>query len=170
MDKKAREAELDRKLLESIDKYGWFGMSVASKIDDPNPIQPFSYSIGFEKTLNCPNVIVFGLKSSHRHHMIWQVFEALKSGRKLEQGAKWPEPLDGYECETRAVHESRIVSDHFGYGLWYQRTHVPEAAPYRAFQLFWPGVGHRLLPWEPGCDEAVINAQPRLDLPRTISL
>jgi hypothetical protein len=165
-EKAQREAELDRDVLSNIETHGWSGMTVSPRADDPEDGPIFHYTIGFETSLNMPNLIVFGLRKDIMHAMMWNMFHDLKAGRVLADGAQWPDILDGYTCVTRAVHESRIEEDWFNYGRWYRRTHAPEAGPYTAFQLFWPGVIDRLLPWEAGSDPSVIKAQPRLDLPR----
>ncbi|NHK26881.1 DUF4262 domain-containing protein [Parvularcula flava] len=156
---------MDQRLIDAIDKHGWQGMSVASRADEPDDGPAFCYSIGFETSLGLPNVIIFGLRTNVMHGMLWQVFDALKAGRTLEDRSVWPEPLEGYKCELRAVHRTNLVSDYFGYGLWYHERYLERTDPYSAFQLFWPGVGEKLLPWEEGCHEDVIAAQPRLDLP-----
>jgi hypothetical protein len=165
-EKAEREAEFDRRLLSNIQEHGWSGMTVSPRADDPGDEPIFKYTIGFETSLNMPNLIVFGLRKDIMHAMLWNMFHDLKAGRALTDSAQWHDILDGYTCVTRAVHESQIDAGWFNYGRWYRRTHAPEAGPYTAFQIFWPGVIDRLLPWEAGSDPAVIKAQPRLDLPR----
>jgi len=154
----------DQNLIDKIDEFGWFCLTVAPQRDDPDQGPIFAYSIGFETSLLQPNVILFGLGSKVMHGMLSMVFNAVRQGRRLSDRSRWTEPLEGYECELRSVHRTNCIPEYFGYGLWYHEQYLGRREPFTAYQLFWPGVKDRLLPWESGSHEIVRAAQPRLDL------
>lgn len=151
----------ERDLILNVEKFGWHAMLVGAGEGDPN----FAYSVGFSSTLGGPEVIIFGLKSDVLHSMLWQVFDAAREGRKIEGGTIWSDVLDGYECEMRSVHPSRLREDWFNSSLWYWRRYLGRSEAFSACQLFWPGVEDHLLPWAPGAHPSVLEAQPRLDRP-----
>lgn len=162
MDKDA-EAKLDQKLFDSIEKFGWFVMNVGVAEGETGP--PWTYSFGFQKTLNQPEVIITGLNRGVSHHMIGRIYDALNAGQTLEDDGEWPELLEGYTCISRKVHSSNLVRDWFGYGLWYWQQHLKRPEPYEVYQVLWPGVEDHLMPWADAAHERVKKAQPRLDLP-----
>lgn len=147
------------RLLENVERHGWQCLSVGGSEDQP----PFSYSIGFWETLCTPELIVFGLDPDLSYQMLSLMFEELRGGATLADGARWP-LLAGHDCVSRRVEPSRITRDHFNSALWY-REHRSGDRGLEAFQLFWPEAQSGLFPWEKGCGEAVRALQPRLDQP-----
>jgi hypothetical protein len=155
-------SDFEVRVLNSIEKDGWFGLSVSAGTDTPS----FTYSIGFTETLKCPEFIVFGLDFDLMHSMLWQVFEQVRDGRCIPaEGARWSGVLDGCDCVSRAVHPSQIKRDYFNSAMWYRRHRGGRDEDLRAYQLFWPGKTQLLFPWENGCDEFVRDCQPLLYLP-----
>jgi len=83
-------SEFEVNMLATIEEHGWFCMSVF----DPDGKQPeFSYSIGFSKTLDAPEFIVFGLNRELRHSMLWEVFRQIKAGAEPDEGKAWSDLL-----------------------------------------------------------------------------
>lgn len=150
---------LDQKVVDDIAKFGWSGIHVPE--DDEGP--GFSYSIGFWESLAAPEVIVFGLNGDLMHNVLWEMFHQLKAGKRLTDGECWSNLIESHDCISRPVHSTRI-KEYFGYAIWYRRYRAgnPQLA---AFQLFWPGKGDRLYPWEEGAHAAVRRHQPLLYLP-----
>jgi hypothetical protein len=71
------DSEYERGILANIEEHGWF----CTTVFDPNGEQPsFSYSVGFTKTLNCPEFIVFGLPTKLMPSMLWNVFRQISAG------------------------------------------------------------------------------------------
>ncbi len=160
-------SDYEQRVLNCVEEYGWFGLSVGSGGEhEPG----FTYSVGFVETLKCPEFIVFGLPAKLSHAMLWEVFRQIRDGVSPQDGQRWSDVLDEYECVSRAVHPSQIVREHFNSALWYARHAGRPADSLQAFQLFWPGVEQRLFPWENGCDRSVVDAQPALYLPRNVGL
>lgn len=153
--------EYERKILEDIEEYGRFCTSVV----DPDQIQPsFSYSVGFTRTLNTPEFIVFGLSVKLMHSMLWRVFDDIKAGRRPEDGARWSGLLDGHDCIIRTVHQTNVVPDYFNSAIWFWDDAADRGA-LSAFQIVWPAVATDLFPWDETCPSIVRDAQPALYLP-----
>ncbi len=158
-------SDYEKRIVSSVEEHGWFGVSVFPRAGHPTDGPGFTYSVGFPTSLKVPDVIVFGLTSETMHKMLWNVFDAVKAGKQLHDRARWDTILPGYTCETRAVHSSQLVIDYFNSAMWFWDSQLKRDTPFNAYQLFWPGVQDRLLPWDTGSHQSVIDAQPRLDLP-----
>lgn len=155
----------DQKMVDAIEKHGFFGQGVLADKESP----AFRYSVGFWESVKAPEVIIFGLDLNLMHDMLWEMFRKLRGGRRLEDGARWSDLIDGYDCVSRPVHPSQM-REYFGYALWYRRYRNQPKEVLSAYQLFWPGVNQRLYPWERDCDQLVRDRQPRLYLPRETGL
>jgi hypothetical protein len=159
--------DYEQRILDDIAKYGWFCLTVGR---DGDRTPSFSYSVGFEDSLSCAEFIVFGLPFGLMQSMLWRVFEQIRDGIKPEEGRRWSNVIDGYDCISRAVHPSQIVREYFNCALWY-RSHMGRSRDSaRAFQLFWPGVNDKRFPWENDCVQIVRDHQPLLYLPRHVGL
>ena len=161
-------SDFEQRILDSIDEHGWFGLSVLADGDrEPS----FTYSVGFEDSLNCADFIVFGLSSNLSHSMLWRVFLQIRDGGiNPGEGRRWSDILEGYDCISRAVHPSQIQREYFNSAIWYRSYTGRNPDSARAFQLFWPGARDRLFPWENGSAQEVRNQQPLLYLPREVGL
>jgi hypothetical protein len=82
----------------NVEKHGWAALTVGGK---------FCYSIGFTHTLKRPELIIFGLPSNMMHAMLSDVFDALRGGKTLQGEQRWDSLLEGFDCITRPVHETR---------------------------------------------------------------
>ena len=149
--------DIERRIIQCVDEFGWFGMSVHGEPGAPS----FCYSIGFTKTLRVPEVIVFGLNTDLMHGVVSDIFDAVQQGHALDEGSRFA-IFQGADCITRLVHPSNIVPDHFNSALWF---HGDEVQPLRAAQICWTDKnGH--FPWEERCAPGVRQAQPLLFLPK----
>ena len=147
-------------LVDDVKKHGWYAVFVATGEDEPS----FGYSVGFWESLDAPDVIIFGLPPKLTHSMLWELFRQLKLGQKLEDGGRWPDLIAGYDCVSRLVHPSQTPK-YLLSAIWY-RKHRLGSADIEAYQIFWPGKGAGLFPWEPECSDYVRESQPALYLPR----
>lgn len=148
------------KLLANIEEHGW----QATHVFDPECNDPgFTYSIGFPKSLNAPDFIIFGLKQELMHNMLWEIFHQVKDGKAVEDGAEWLGLLGGdYTCVSRFVHPDNNSSNYFNSASWWYKHTGRDIDKLEFCQMFWPGVEDQFLPWEDGCHESVIAAQPLL--------
>jgi len=142
----------------NIREHGWHGMHVF----DPDGLTPsFTYSVGFSTTLNAPEFIIFGLSSKLMHSILWEVFRQLKNAQAVEQGQRWHGLLEGFTCVSmHATHED-LFKEYATSAGWYWKETGHEGHP-EVCQLIWPGAQQGLFPWEQGCVQDVIDAQPQL--------
>jgi hypothetical protein len=152
--------EYERKVLANIEKHGW----QATYVFDPDGNDPdFTYSIGFPKTLNCPDFIIFGLPQKLMHSMIWDVFSKIKAGKKPADGTEWKGILEGdYVCVSRLVHPDNNGTNYFNSARWFYEHEGGDPSEMSYMQLFWPGAQNNLYPWDDGCGDYLIKAQPKL--------
>jgi hypothetical protein len=160
--------DFERKIIDSIAVHGWFGLSVSGEGEHA---PPFTYSVGFETSLQCPEFIVFGLPGKLAHSMLWNVFRQIRdSGVWPREGLHWSGVLEDYDCISRSVHRTQMRSSYFNSVLWYRNHCGSKDTPPTAFQLFWPGIENGLFPWEPNCTQQVRKMQPLLYLPSDTGL
>lgn len=150
--------KFEKDMLAKIEEYGWFAMQV---FDPDGKDEPFTYSIGLTQTLNSPELIVFGLPKALMHDMLWQVFRQIKAGASVEHGKRWADIIEGYECVTVEATHPDLFKEYATSANWFWKDRGNEGHP-PVFQLVWPGTGHRLFPWDEGCSQDVIDAQPKL--------
>ncbi|MEP2103471.1 MAG: DUF4262 domain-containing protein [Parasphingorhabdus sp.] len=160
----ARELnEFEQRLLENVDQHG---CQVNWVFDENGEDPDFAYSVGFRKTASQPEVIVFGLK---RELMLYMVNETLRQcreeGLKLSEGIVVSDLIEGFDCIARRVHPSQIDEGYFNSSMWFHEREFGSELS-EAFQIVWPGALEGLYPWDEGCSEETIEAQPALYEPR----
>ena len=153
-------SDYEQKIIDSIQEHGWFCTSVVGDA----PGEAFSYSVGFSETLKVPECIVFGLPVTLMHSMMWSVFDQIKGGALLSDGARWSGLIEGFDCVSRPVHPTRITREHFNSALWYWGDPKTRGSQLQAYQIFWPGAVDGLFPWESGSADIVRERQPALYL------
>jgi hypothetical protein len=144
-----------------IDKQGWWSVAVEGDEEGPS----FLYSVGFTKTLNAPEVIIFGQPFELMYHVAGTLFDQIRDGQPLEDGQRRSGLLGGHDCELRAVHPDNLVIDYLNSALWYWHSILarPDYPP--VFQIVWPSAKTGLFPWDAGCAEEVGALQPPLYQP-----
>lgn len=154
--------DYERKLLDNVDEHGWFCVHV---FDPDGREEPFSYSVGFTKTLGAPEFIVFGLPRNLMHSMLWEVFRQIKAGKTPADNQRWSDLIEGFECVSRAVHSTNMTPDYLSSAIWFWKNPSAREGLPPAFQIVWPGreTGH--FPWDKDCPEDLRVAQPPLWLP-----
>ena len=151
-------SEYEQKLFATIEKHGW----QSTFVFDPDGDAPdFAYSIGFSKTLNAPEFIVFGLPRELMHSMLWEVFRQIQNGKMPEDGMEWSGLLEGFQCVCRKAIHKDVHTEYATSANWFWRESGNSGSP-EVFQIVWPGAQQGLFPWDDGCVEYVINQQPAL--------
>ena len=116
----------------------------------------FQYSIGFQRTFDHPEVVIFGQRAEVMHGMLTAIADELRAGRRYDDGRPVSDLLDGYVCLFRPVPPAR-VPDFFGRALRYYGHE-----PFAALQCIWPDLsGH--YPWDPAASVELRWYQPVLD-------
>lgn len=155
--------EFEQKLLDNVEQHG---CQVNWVFDDKGIEPDFAYSVGFRKTVDQPEVIIFGLK---RELMLSMINETLRQcqedGLGLSEGVAISDLIEGFDCIARRVHSSQIDDGYFNSSMWYHRREFGFELS-EVFQLVWPGAIDGLYPWDEGCSEDVIEQQPALYEPK----
>ena len=152
-------SEYEQSILTHVEK---FGCSV-THVFDPDQEEPdFSYSIGFSKTLDQGEVIVFGLARNLMQSMINEVMrQCREDGLILGDNVVISDLLEGFDVIARTIHPDRIEHEFFNSAIWFHRREFGTELKV-AYQLVWPGTQQGLFPWDEGCDPYVIEQQPPL--------
>jgi len=140
------------------------GCFVVSVFDEEGNNPPFSYSVGFTKSLGQPEVILYGLERESAHPLINDTYALCKNGLRLGDWTEVDDLFRDYRCIARAVDESWIIQSKFASALWYHQTQMGTGLQ-DVVQLVWPDADG-LFPWENGCAEWVKRDQIALYEPR----
>lgn len=143
--------EHEMKLLETLEKWGWFVTKVGAGDVEP----AFAYSMGLYENFHHPEIVVFGLNLDLMHRLINLAGERIREGQKYEEGQEYGDFLEGYPCVFRRVNPSRY-DGLLNFTIWYyEGSHFP------VLQLVWPDKAG-LFSWDEGFDERFRNDQPSL--------
>jgi hypothetical protein len=140
------------------------GCFVVSVFDEEESSSPFSYSIGFTKTLSQPEVVLYGLDRGNAHPLVNDAYSLCKNGLRLGDWVVIDDLFRDYRCIARAVDESWIIQSQFASALWYHQTQMGSGLQ-DVVQLVWPDADGAF-PWEDGCADWVKQSQVALYEPR----
>jgi hypothetical protein len=146
-----------------VRRHGWTGMYVGDYATAPT----WAYTIGFDETLDQPEIIVFDAPRRSASALFWRTFEALRSGSLvLEDGAARLDDA-GQGAVWRKVHPSHIDCAEGWLAFAQHRRAKVTGKPFglEAFQYVLPDQDGRM-PWDAGYDESLRPLQPALYLPR----
>lgn len=146
-----------------IRRHGWTAIYVGDYRSAPTWV----YTVGFDETLNQPEVVIFDLPRAAAAEVLWDIFTELKDKALVfEDGKVWRDS-EGHPSVWRKVHPSQIDSDENWFGLAVGRRAEVTGQPFglEVFQLVLSD-GEGRLPWADGYDERLRPLQPELYLPR----
>ncbi|MBT8143167.1 MAG: DUF4262 domain-containing protein [Gammaproteobacteria bacterium] len=124
-----------------VEQNGWHPVHV---VDTTGSAPGFSYSIGFERTFDHPEIIVFGLEKSTARNLLGAVADGLRGGARYEPYERLADVFGpDLQIEFRPVRD-----DAFRHYLAKAIDFYRE--PFRAWVLLWPDQKGRL-PGEPEC-------------------
>jgi hypothetical protein len=147
--------ESDAKALSDVAAYGLHIIHVGEGDDSP----PFSYSIGIEKSLGLPDLIVIGLKAEVAQSAINECYRQMKAGTPITPGTFVGDLLGGdFKCLIGEVSPSNYRA-YMGWALW-----LYGGTSFRAYQILFPST-EGVFPWEPESGEWFKNYQPLLAEP-----
>ena len=152
----------ERKVVENVRE---FGCHITFVFDDEQDGPDFAYSVGFDETVQQPEVIMFGLPQKVMKFSINETLQSCRDGLELEDWTQIEGILEGHRCIARTVHPSRVSRKYFNSAIWYQGAKA-DLETIRAVQLVWPGSLDGLFPWDEGCAAVVRDLQPALYEPR----
>ena len=143
----------DQRVIDDVEKYGWHCLKVGGEAPE------FAYSVGLWKSMNMPEIIMFGLPLDHSHAMLGNVVDVVRAGASIFDGARLADVMNNFDVAVRSVHPSHI-GDHFGFARWFKRIEG-RSEDVEAFQVFWPDREGRF-PWEADFDKYFDGMQPLL--------
>ncbi|MGN0921730.1 MAG: DUF4262 domain-containing protein [Cellvibrio sp.] len=144
--------EQDRKALEDIKTFGCHVLNVMEGEEQPC----FSYSIGIEKTLNQPELIIVGLKRELSHSIINNYRQRLASGEVFIPGVFYSDFIEGFDV-TFIEMDKKHYKEYLGLGLW-----LYSGNSFKTYQLIWPTTAG-IWPWNENKSEYYVWAQPILN-------
>ena len=148
--------EFEKKIVDCVDKYGWFGLSVSPRVGSDDPEEWFTYTIGLPSSHNWPEIICFGLGSDIAHGVLSDaIAECETKGLEPSSGLRLTDTLNGFDAVL--IDASAIPDHYFGTATWYARLKGAEAPP-RRVQLLWPDKAGKF-PTDPECSPEVRRMQ-----------
>lgn len=142
----------DQKALADIATYGLHIINVKEELELP----PFSYSIGIEKSLGMPELIVIGLRHEVAQAVINECYRQMKLGTAIRPGVAVSDLLGGdFKCLIGEV-SSTYYKDYMGWAIW-----LHEGTGFRTYQIIFPSTAG-VFPWEPEASEWFKSRQPLL--------
>jgi hypothetical protein len=141
----------DHKLLADIARVGWVVLAIEQ--DDEGP--GYAFSVGLFHTLGHPEIVLMGLKPTTAQHLINNLGEAIRGGRRFEANHRYDDLVEGAALAFVAVGKQHY-RPYLGYAGWFYRG--PE---FPVLQCVWPDKEGRF-PWERDFDARLVEAQPLL--------
>jgi len=139
-----------------IETAGWAIEPVPPRPDLDPPVPGYAYTIGLEPAFGFPEVVVFGLTPVAARGLLGLLVEFLAGGTELPIGPVFVGLLDGEQrCALLPVEVQECAELFDAATDWHGTT------GYRVVQLTWPD-RNGWLPWEPGFEHRLVNAQPVL--------
>lgn len=143
----------EQRALANIATYGLHILNVMEEDELP----PFSYSIGIEKSLGLPELIVVGLGADVAQPVINECYRQMKQGAAIAPGARVADLLGGdFECMIGEV-DPRHYEEYMGWALW-----LHKGPHFRAWQIIFPSTAG-VFPWEPQASDGFRSWQPLLN-------
>ena len=132
-----------------------FGLQIISVSED-GELPPFSYTLGIEKTLGQPELIVIGLRAAVAHVALNECYWQMKEGMTIAPGTMVADLLGGgFQCQIGEVSPGHY-DDYMGFAIW-----LHEGKGFRACQIIFPSTDN-VFPWEPDASDWFRNRQPIL--------
>jgi hypothetical protein len=136
-----------------VEQFGWCVQSIDADGSEP----AFSYTIGLYKTLQHPELIVFGLPHEAAQRLLNLIGERVREGQRFAPDARYSGLVEAHDVRFRAVVDPISFQSYVGYALWYYA-----GSPFALQQLIWPDAeGH--FPDGPLAPLWLQRAQPLLD-------
>jgi len=151
-------SDYEQKLFSVVEEHGW----QFTFVFDPDGLNPdFGYSVGLATSLGAPEFIIFGLTRELMQAMVWEIYRQIEKGAVPTDGMRWQGVLEGFDCISRKATHKNLHSEYTVSADWFWRENGNAGNP-EVYQLVWPGAQDGLFPWDDGCSQEVIDAQPSL--------
>jgi len=145
----------EQRALADIATYGLHVINVAEQGELP----PFSYSLGIERSLGLPELIVIGLRAEIAQAAINECYRQMKNGARIAPGVRVSDLLGGgFECLIGEVSPS-YFNGYMGWARWLYKGNG-----FRAWQIVFPSTSG-VFPWEAEASDWFRRWQPLLSAP-----
>lgn len=148
------------KLARDIGRDGWAVLGVMPTA--AAPLDPFTYSIGFFRSYDHPELLVSGMPPETAHAVLSILAGRIATGIRYEGGQEYPNLIEGvhgdYACAFRQISKSHIDSKLTAAQRWNAYEDFP------ALQLVWPDPTGKF-PWHDGYDRRFIQPLYTVDAP-----
>lgn len=126
----------EQKIVDCVEKYGWFALSVSPATDSDDPDEWFTYTIGLQKTHGWPEIICFGLGSDVAYGILADaISECEAKSIRPSAGLELTETLSkGF---ARLIDNPDIPFNYLGSANWYA-SYAGMSSPPERLQLIWP--------------------------------
>lgn len=141
----------EKNFVAQVREHGWLRTSVFE--DDEGP--GFSYTTGFWRGQEVPEIIVFSLNAQLAHDVLWDLYRDAAAGVRFPTGQR----LSNVFANTEAVFlpvAKPLYREYLGWGRWFYG-----GDDWPCVQLVWPDAFGKF-PWEAGYEERFANSQPNL--------
>jgi hypothetical protein len=147
---------MDEKIAEVVREYGWY----AANVSDAQP--PFIYTVGLMQTCHHPEFIMFGLDAKNAHALFSQLVRDIRAGGSYATPGVYTVRM-GIEHRVGfcGVHPTQHEL-YLGFAMGFMRG-IGRIGELEAVQAYWPDAAGKF-PFDVGCDSAVYQLQPRLDI------
>lgn len=148
---------MDEEIAEIIRQHGWY----AANVNDADP--PFLYTIGLMERCKHPEFIIFGIDADSAYTLFAGLIADIQRGQTYSENGVRTIELGGdkHQVGFRRVHPTQHPL-YLGFAMGFL-TNSGRIGELSAMQAFWPDDKGRF-PFYTGCDIAVYNLQPRLDI------
>jgi len=150
----------DQQFLHNIDQYGWAITSVAPLLGEEGEL--WSYSTGLFYHYQHPEIVIFNEPTDLRTTMINAIGNRVKGGEKFEAGTGYSDVIGNFDVQFRPMHSSHYW-DWLNFACWFYDN---DEDSFPVLQCFYPDMQGNF-PWEPGCEQWAIDAQPLHDQPKS---
>jgi hypothetical protein len=149
-------SKFEQEIVDCVERYGWFGLSVSPRADGDDPDEWFTYTIGLPQTHGWPEIICFGLAGDTAHGLLSDAIAECEAKAAFPgAGMELTEVINGHSA---LLADASTIPDHyFGSATWYARL-VGTPAPPPRLQLLWPDKAGKF-PNDPACSEEVRRMQ-----------
>ena len=152
-------AELEKKLLNDIELYGWHVIKVPE--DDIGP--SYGHSIGFYRSFEHPEVIIIGLELNAVHYILNRIGDAIREGTVLQPGQFYSNIIEDVDCYFTLV-DPKYYNEYVSYAkLLYKDTDFP------LLQCIYPTISG-IYPWQAEWPKELKSVQPFLGHKSTSNL
>ena len=133
-------ASADAKLISDIERYGWHCLHVAPRVGQEGT--PFTYTIGLTKTLNHPELAIFGLGRDTSHAILSDCVKDIRAGTTYPVDTPVADVVSGDWLVLFKRVRNDCLHEYFGTARRYY-----DEAPFQVLIMFWQSKS-RHFPWE----------------------